>query len=71
MNVKGTILAKRNIRCQKCGRGVGPNFPVKMMYVQQGAGAGQFCSNTCCKGAYEEVTEKYPELKTKVESIFK
>lgn len=71
MNTKGTVLAKKNFRCHQCGRGVGPNFPIKMMYVQQGAGAGYFCSNTCCLKAYEAVTSKHPELKTKEDSVFK
>lgn len=70
MNFKGTIVAKQNVQCQKCGKIVGPNYPVKMMYVQYGAGAGRYCSNTCSKAAYEEVTAKYPELKTKEENIF-
>lgn len=70
MNVKGTTLAKHNFRCHRCGRGVGPNYPIKMMYVQQGAGAGYYCSNTCCLEAYTAVTDAHPELKSKPERVF-
>lgn len=69
-NSKGTILAKHNVACHKCGRIVGPKYAIKMVYVQYGAGAGTFCSPTCCKAAYEEVTKAHPELKTKEEHIF-
>jgi hypothetical protein len=71
MNFKGTIAAKRNVQCAFCGNIVGPNRPVKMMYVQYGAGAGNFCSDNCTRRAYESVVEKHPELVEKEESIFK
>lgn len=71
MNFKGTIPAKRDTQCQFCGRIVGPKRPVKMMYVQYGAGAGNFCSNTCAKNAYDAVTKAHPELIDKPEEIFK
>ncbi len=70
-NFKGQVLAKHNTACHHCGRVVGPSFPVKVMYMQYGAGGGQFCSNTCCKAAYDAVTAANPELKTKTEHIFK
>lgn len=71
MNFKGTIQAKRDIQCNFCGRIVGPKRPIKMMYVQYGAGGGNFCTNTCAKNAYDAVTEKHPELKTQEDSVFK
>lgn len=70
-NFKGLTKAKVNVSCQRCGRIVGPTLPIKNITVQYGAGAGSFCSNTCAYKAYKEVTDKYPELKTKREEIFK
>lgn len=71
MNFKGTFAPKRDVQCQHCGRIVGPKRPVKMMYIQYGAGAGNFCSNSCAQSAYQAVTNAFPELKTKVETVFK
>ena len=70
-NFKGTILAKRNVKCQHCTRIVGPNYPIKMLYIQYGAGAGSFCSNTCAKAAYDIVTKANPQFKTKQEVVFR
>lgn len=71
MNFKGITKAQMNVSCHKCHRIIGPTQPIKNLYVQYGAGAGSFCSNTCAKMAYDEVVAKNPELKTKKEEIFK
>jgi hypothetical protein len=72
---RGQFTPRTNIRCHKCGRPIGPAFPLKVATRQEGIAAGNFCPvpMPCAQQAYEEVVKENPELveEFKQETVFK
>jgi hypothetical protein len=51
-----------NIRCDKCGKIIGPSSELKVAYRQQGIAQGSFCNRTHALEAYDQMVTANPEL---------
>jgi hypothetical protein len=58
----GQYRPVHNIRCDKCGRLIGPAVDLKMAFRQTGVAEGNFCNRTHAMEAYDEMVKANPEL---------